>query len=423
MPKNLIPTAAALGLLLALPGLAAGEQALPRVSPEEAGLSRAMLERATERLERAVSEMEIAGAVGAVAREGRLAYLEAVGYQDIETRTPMDPASIFRIYSMTKTVTAVAVMMLHEEGAFELDEPVSRYLPAFSRVGVTSPSEGPRPPPLEADHDPGSPPPHLRAQPPDRRAVPRGARAVALDPACPLHREYRGDAPHGGSGDPLTATAHRPPCSALSSKCGPERDSTNSWRRGSSVPWECPTPGSGWSGPGSPPHDRLPVDRRRPPAAPDRGSAVYPRGPRSSRARSGSSRRCRTTPVRPDAPEWRRARRVRILEAETVATMTSNGASGRDPGAARRRDRMGVRQCECRSRGRCLAAPRLRRRVLARGECRDDVVDGSGGGSPDRHHVAEQPLESRNGEGRLQDARPRIDPALTGRAPASGRRR
>ena len=147
MPKNLIPTAAALGLLLALPGLAAGGQALPRVSPEDAGLSRAMLERATERLERAVSEMEIAGAVGAVAREGRLAYLEAVGYQDIETRTPMDPASIFRIYSMTKTVTAVAVMMLHEEGAFDLDEPVSRYLPAFSRVGVTSSSEGPARPP------------------------------------------------------------------------------------------------------------------------------------------------------------------------------------------------------------------------------------------------------------------------------------
>ena len=147
MPKNLILTAAALCLLLALPGPAAGGQALQRVSPEDAGLSQALLERATERLERAVSEMEIAGAVGAVAREGRLALLEAVGYQDIESRTPMDPASIFRIYSMSKTVTAVAVMMLHEEGAFELDEPVSRYLPAFSRVRVASSSEGPDRPP------------------------------------------------------------------------------------------------------------------------------------------------------------------------------------------------------------------------------------------------------------------------------------
>ncbi len=142
-----IVTVVTLSLSLALPLVAAGQQLLPRVSPTEVGMSEAMLGKASERLERAVSEQEIAGAVAAVAREGKLVYLEPVGYQDLETRTPMDESSIFRIYSMSKTVTAVAVMILYEEGAFELDEPVSRYLPQFSRVRVASSLQDPGRPP------------------------------------------------------------------------------------------------------------------------------------------------------------------------------------------------------------------------------------------------------------------------------------
>lgn len=142
-----ILTVAALSFSLAFPLSAAGEQALPRVSPAEVGLSQVTLEEATERLERAVLEQEIAGAVAAVAREGKLAYLEPVGYQNLDTRTPMDESSIFRIYSMSKTVTAVAVMILHEEGAFELDAPVAQYLPEFSRVRVASSLEDPGRPP------------------------------------------------------------------------------------------------------------------------------------------------------------------------------------------------------------------------------------------------------------------------------------
>ena len=69
-------------------------------------------------LNRFVAEKKIAGAVAAVARRGKLAYLEAVGVQDLETRAPMTDRSLFRIYSMTKPVTAVAAMMLHEEGRF-----------------------------------------------------------------------------------------------------------------------------------------------------------------------------------------------------------------------------------------------------------------------------------------------------------------
>ena len=58
-----------------------------------------------------------------------MAYLEAVGVQDLETRAPMTERSLFRIYSMTRPVTAVAVMMLHEEGRFDLDDPVAKIHP------------------------------------------------------------------------------------------------------------------------------------------------------------------------------------------------------------------------------------------------------------------------------------------------------
>ena len=118
---------------------------LRRAAPEEVGLGSARLREATALLERFVAERKIAGAVAAVARRGRLAYLEAVGVQDLETRTPMSARSVFRLYSMTRPITAVAAMMLHEQGKFDLADPVARYLPEFARIQVIAP-EGPRPP-------------------------------------------------------------------------------------------------------------------------------------------------------------------------------------------------------------------------------------------------------------------------------------
>ena len=93
---------------------AAAWQQTPRVRPEAVGLSSDRLREATELLNRYVAEQRIAGAVAAVARRGRVGYLEAVGVQDLQTRVPMTERSLFRIYSMTRPVTAVAVMMLHE---------------------------------------------------------------------------------------------------------------------------------------------------------------------------------------------------------------------------------------------------------------------------------------------------------------------
>jgi CubicO group peptidase (beta-lactamase class C family)/ketosteroid isomerase-like protein len=130
------------------PGSAAVGEALPRATPESLGLAPARLQEATDLLRRFVTEGKIAGAVAGVARKGKLAYLEAAGYQDLESRTPMTPRSLFRIYSMTKSITAVAVMMLHEEGRFSLTDPVSKYLPEFQRVTVfVSGESGPTRPP------------------------------------------------------------------------------------------------------------------------------------------------------------------------------------------------------------------------------------------------------------------------------------
>jgi CubicO group peptidase (beta-lactamase class C family) len=115
---------------------AASADALPRATPESVGLAPARLRLATEMLAKFVADGKIAGAVGGVARKGKLAYLEAAGFQDLESRAPMTPRSLFRIYSMTKPVTSVAAMMLQEEGRFSLTDPVSKYLPEFARVSV-----------------------------------------------------------------------------------------------------------------------------------------------------------------------------------------------------------------------------------------------------------------------------------------------
>ncbi len=125
---------------------AAGPPAFPRATPAAVDLAAAPLGEATALLKQFVAEKKIAGAVAAVARHGKLAYLESVGVQDLETRAPMTDRSLFRIYSMTKPVTAAAVMMLLEEGRFHLDDPVSKYLPEFKDVKVASPDGSTRPP-------------------------------------------------------------------------------------------------------------------------------------------------------------------------------------------------------------------------------------------------------------------------------------
>lgn len=118
---------------------AADPDPLPRALPREVGLSASKLEEATALLNQLVTERKLAGAVAGVARRGRLAYLTAVGAQTLDPRVSMTDRSLFRIYSMTKSVTAVAVMQLVEQGRGGLGDPVSRYLPELAAVRVAQP--------------------------------------------------------------------------------------------------------------------------------------------------------------------------------------------------------------------------------------------------------------------------------------------
>ena len=121
-------------LLFAVPCLFAAS--LPKSSPEEVGLSADRLKRVHALVQRYIDKGEIAGAVSLVARRGRVAHLEAQGVMDLETKKPMRPDAIFRLASMTKPVTSLAVMMLHEEGHFLLNDPVSKFLPEFKNPKV-----------------------------------------------------------------------------------------------------------------------------------------------------------------------------------------------------------------------------------------------------------------------------------------------
>jgi CubicO group peptidase (beta-lactamase class C family) len=114
-------------------------QGIPQAStPEEVGLSKERLQRISAWLQTDVDQKVIPGAVAMVLRKGKIAYFEAFGYQDREKNIPMTRDSIFRMASMTKPFTSLAIMMLAEEGKIQLPVPVSRYLPEFKdmKVGV-----------------------------------------------------------------------------------------------------------------------------------------------------------------------------------------------------------------------------------------------------------------------------------------------
>lgn len=113
---------------------------LPSVAPEKVGLSTERLERIDKVMQQYVDEGRIAGAVTLVARRGKVAHLGTYGMADIEAGKPMQANTIFRIASMTKPITSVAVMMLYEEGHFLLSDPISKYIPEFKNPQVLVPS-------------------------------------------------------------------------------------------------------------------------------------------------------------------------------------------------------------------------------------------------------------------------------------------
>jgi CubicO group peptidase (beta-lactamase class C family) len=129
-------------VLLALSAVPAVAQGLPKIDPHQGGFSPERLQRIHRVLQESVDKQEFAGVNVAIARHGKLAYLESFGYRDLEAKKPMLPDAIFRMASMTKPIASTAVMMLYEEGKFLLDDPVSKYIPGFDKVKVLAREDG-----------------------------------------------------------------------------------------------------------------------------------------------------------------------------------------------------------------------------------------------------------------------------------------
>ena len=107
-----------------------------KAEPESVGMSSERLARIAPVMESYVNERGVVGISTLVSRRGEVVHAERFGHQDREAGTPMADDTIFRIYSMTKPVVSTALMMLHEEAAFQLEHPVMNYLPAFMNTKV-----------------------------------------------------------------------------------------------------------------------------------------------------------------------------------------------------------------------------------------------------------------------------------------------
>jgi len=114
----------------------AGAAELAPAKPEQVGLSSERLARIGEVIRTDVEKGRLPGAVALVARKGRIAYLEVAGFRDRASGTPLRKDDIFRIYSMTKPFTSVAVLMLRDEGKVDLNDPISKYLPQLGKLQV-----------------------------------------------------------------------------------------------------------------------------------------------------------------------------------------------------------------------------------------------------------------------------------------------
>ena len=105
---------------------------------EKVGMSSERLARIDSYLEREVADDRLPGIIAVAARRGKVVHHSMHGKMDIEAGRPMQADAIFRIYSMTKPIVSLALMMLHDEGRLMLHDPVSRYIPAFGKTRVFS---------------------------------------------------------------------------------------------------------------------------------------------------------------------------------------------------------------------------------------------------------------------------------------------
>ena len=121
---------------LAVSAVVLGARSLPADKPEALGLSSERLLRINQMVQRYIDQQQITGAITLVSRRGKVAHFEAQGLMDREAQTPMRKDSIFRIASMSKPITGVAILMLMEDGKLRLTDPVSRFIPEFKNPKV-----------------------------------------------------------------------------------------------------------------------------------------------------------------------------------------------------------------------------------------------------------------------------------------------
>lgn len=105
---------------------------LPMADADVVGMSAERLSHIAPVMQNYIDKCLIPGAVTMVARHGKIVYFDAQGYKNIETQDPMQTDTVFRIASMTKPIVSLALMMLHEEGKFQLHDPIKKFLPAFA---------------------------------------------------------------------------------------------------------------------------------------------------------------------------------------------------------------------------------------------------------------------------------------------------
>src|SRR4051812_36841480 len=139
--KTLRASWVAVAIMLAVLPLSAALNSVSR--PEEVGFSAERLQRINQMVQRYIDAKAITGAVTIVTRRGKVAHFEAQGLMDLEAKTPMRKDAIFRLASMSKPVTGVAILMLIEEGKVRLTDPVSRFIPGFKDLQVAMAKPGP----------------------------------------------------------------------------------------------------------------------------------------------------------------------------------------------------------------------------------------------------------------------------------------
>ncbi len=131
--KTLIAIAVA---FLVLSSTATALDDMQTTDPEQIGLSSERLERIDQAMDKHVADGHFSGAIGLIARRGKIGYFKAWGDMDKEAGTKMSKGAIFRMYSMAKAITGVAAMILYEQGHFSLNDPISNYLPEFKNMTV-----------------------------------------------------------------------------------------------------------------------------------------------------------------------------------------------------------------------------------------------------------------------------------------------